>query len=121
MQCPYAGPGRFELAQAEVFHGRERLVADALARLVRAPLLAVVGDGGTGKSSMVRAGLLPALAAGVLPDSGRWHQVVVTPSSVRGPLAVHLQDRAAAHAAELADGGRRRGGRGGGGRGRGCR
>ena len=87
VQCPYAGPARFEPEQAEVFHGRERLVADALARLVRAPLLAVVGPSGVGKSSMVRAGLLPALAAGVLPDSGRWHQVVITPTTVRGPLA----------------------------------
>ena len=100
-----ARPGSRPL-QAELFHGRERLVADALARLVRAPMLAVVGDAGTGKSSMVRAGLLPALAAGVLPgvlpnSGGRWQHVLVTPTAVRGPLGEHLQTLAAARAAEV--------------------
>ena len=44
-----------------------------------APLLGVVGPSGSGKSSVVRAGLLPALAGGVLPGSERWAQVVDAP------------------------------------------
>jgi DNA-binding winged helix-turn-helix (wHTH) protein len=81
---PYPGLRPLTAADAEVFHGRERLVAELVAALVRAPLLAVVGGVGTGKSSAVRAGLLPALAAGVLPDSAHWRQVVVTPAALAG-------------------------------------
>ena len=64
--CPYKGLARFEAADAANFFGRERLVAELVARLAESPLLAVVGPSGSGKSSLVRAGLLPALAAGVL-------------------------------------------------------
>src|SRR5690606_6843681 len=68
---------------ADLFHGRERLVAELVARLVQADLLAVVGASGSGKSSVVRAGLLPALAAGVLPGSAQWRQVVLTPAGTQ--------------------------------------
>ena len=85
--CPYPGLNGFGPGDAELFHGRERLVAEVLARLVEAPLLALVGDAGTGKTSLLRAGVLPAIAAGVLPDSSRWRQVVVTPSTMGGALA----------------------------------
>ena len=67
--CPYKGLATFDVADAEYFFGRERLVAELVARLVGAPLLGVVGPSGSGKSSVVRAGLLPALAGGVLPGS----------------------------------------------------
>jgi WD40 repeat protein/DNA-binding SARP family transcriptional activator len=79
--CPYKGLARFEAADAPYFFGRERLVAELVARLVGRELLAVVGPSGSGKSSVVRAGLLPALAAAVLPGSERWRPVVVTPTS----------------------------------------
>ena len=67
MVCPYKGLATFDADDAEYFFGRERLVAELVARLVGAPLLAVVGPSGSGKSSVLRAGLLPALAGGVLP------------------------------------------------------
>ena len=67
--CPFLGLATFDAAHAEYFFGRERLVAELVARLVGSPLLAVVGPSGSGKSSVVRAGLLPALASGVLPGS----------------------------------------------------
>ena len=47
--------------------------------LVGASLLAVVGPSGSGKSSVVRAGLLPALAGGVLSGSQNWTQAVIRP------------------------------------------
>ena len=59
--CPFKGLASFELADAEYFFGRERLVDELVARLAETPLLAVVGPSGSGKSSLVRAGLLPAL------------------------------------------------------------
>ena len=60
--CPFRGLAPFDAAHAEYFFGRERLVAELVARLVGSTLLAVVGPSGSGKSSAVRAGLLPALA-----------------------------------------------------------
>jgi WD40 repeat protein/DNA-binding SARP family transcriptional activator len=77
--CPFRGLAPFDSAHADYFFGRERLVADLLARLVGSTLIAVVGPSGSGKSSVIRAGLLPALADGVLPGSKRWRQVLLRP------------------------------------------
>jgi DNA-binding SARP family transcriptional activator/WD40 repeat protein len=77
--CPFRGLAPFDAAHAEYFFGRERLVADLVARLIGSALIAVVGSSGSGKSSVLRAGLLPALADGVLPGSERWRQVVMRP------------------------------------------
>ena len=77
--CPFKGLAPFQMADAPYFFGRERLVAELIARLVGAPLLGIVGPSGSGKSSVLRAGLLPALAAGVLPGSESRRQVVIRP------------------------------------------
>ena len=79
MVCPFKGLAPFQMADAPYFFGRERLVAELIARLVGAPLLGIVGPSGSGKSSVLRAGLLPALAAGVLPGSETRRQVVIRP------------------------------------------
>src|SRR5262249_57677356 len=81
----YRGLAPFDAAHAEYFFGRERLVAELVARLVGSTLLAVVGPSGSGKSSAVRAGLLPALAGGVVPGSDGWRQAVMRPGE--RPLA----------------------------------
>ena len=77
--CPFKGLASFETSDAGYFFGRERLVAEVVARLVGATLLGLVGPSGSGKSSTLRAGLLPALAGGVLPASESWRQVVLRP------------------------------------------
>ena len=77
--CPFLGLATFDADHADYFFGRERLVAELVARLVGSPLLAVVGPSGSGKSSAVRAGLLPALAQGVLPGSERRRQALIRP------------------------------------------
>jgi len=77
--CPYKGLARFESDDAGFFFGRERLVAELVTHLVGGGLIGVVGPSGSGKSSLVRAGLLPALADGVLPGSDRWRQLLVRP------------------------------------------
>jgi DNA-binding SARP family transcriptional activator/energy-coupling factor transporter ATP-binding protein EcfA2 len=77
--CPYKGLARYEPDDAEYFFGRERLVAELVTHLVGAGLVGVLGPSGSGKSSLVRAGLLPALAEGVLPGSDRWRQVIMRP------------------------------------------
>jgi WD40 repeat protein/tRNA A-37 threonylcarbamoyl transferase component Bud32 len=77
--CPFKGLASFEPADAEYFFGRERLVAELVARLVGPSFLAIVGPSGSGKSSALRAGLLPALAGGILPESDRWHRWLLRP------------------------------------------
>jgi DNA-binding SARP family transcriptional activator/WD40 repeat protein len=79
--CPFKGLAFFDRADAEYFCGRERLVADLLARLVESPLVGILGSSGVGKSSLLRAGVLPALSAGSLPGSERWRQVLLRPGA----------------------------------------
>ena len=59
--CPFKGLAPFEAADEEFFFGRERLVDELVGRLQDTALLAIVGASGSGKSSLLRAGLLPAL------------------------------------------------------------
>ena len=59
--CPYVGLATFDAAHARYFYGRERLVADLVARLVGSRLLAVIGPSGSGKSSVGPGG--PAAGA----------------------------------------------------------
>ena len=92
MICPYKGLATFEAEDAAYFFGRDRVVAELIARLVGSPFVAVVGASGSGKSSALRAGLLPALASGVLPGSDTWTMVVMRPgerpmSELRAALA----------------------------------
>ena len=77
--CPFKGLAYFDRTDAEYFFGRERLVSDIVARLVESPLVGILGPSGIGKSSLLRAGVLQALAAGVLPGSGGWRQVLLRP------------------------------------------
>lgn len=79
--CPFKGLASYGVSDADYFFGRERLVAELVARLVGTPLLAVVGPSGSGKSSVMHAGLLPELAAGVLPGSESWEQVLIRPGA----------------------------------------
>lgn len=69
---PYQGLDSFQEANTNVFFGRQRLVEQMLQGLADCRLQAVVGPSGSGKSSLVRAGLLPALKAGALSGSETW-------------------------------------------------
>ncbi|UCC63666.1 MAG: AAA family ATPase, partial [Anaerolineae bacterium] len=84
--CPYVGLDAFHEVNSNVFFGRERLVGQMMRLLRRNRLLAVVGSSGSGKSSLVRAGLLPALRAGGLAGSEEWHYYPPTVPGSR-PLA----------------------------------
>ncbi|MGZ5404625.1 MAG: nSTAND1 domain-containing NTPase, partial [Nocardioides sp.] len=77
--CPYKGLARYESDDAEIFRGRDRLVGTLVTALVDHRLLVVSGSSGAGKSSVVRAGLVPSLHTGGLPGSRAWAPVVVTP------------------------------------------
>ncbi|MDQ6777115.1 MAG: hypothetical protein M3071_13070 [Actinomycetota bacterium] len=62
-ECPYRGLLAFRSRDRHLFFGREEVVADVLARIARGRLLAVVGASGSGKSSLLRAGVLAAVEA----------------------------------------------------------
>jgi WD40 repeat protein len=95
---PYKGLRAFQEADAADFFGREALIQMLLARmeeqaigegLVAAPsdahahprFLAVIGPSGSGKSSVVKAGLIPAIRKGALPGSDRWFIVEMLPGT----------------------------------------
>ena len=77
--CPYKGLASFQPEDASVFFGREELVDDLVRRLQVNRVLVVAGPSGSGKSSLVRAGLLPALRAGAIPGSDAWQYELLTP------------------------------------------
>ena len=76
---PFKGLSSFERDDAELFFGRERLVAELVARVAGASFLALVGPSGSGKSSVLHAGVLATLAEGVLPDSAHWPRRTLRP------------------------------------------
>jgi WD40 repeat protein len=78
---PYLGLLTFQESNADLFFGRDALVADLVERVRRAPLLAVLGASGSGKSSVVRAGLVPMLRGGALPGSQTWRYITLRPSA----------------------------------------
>src|SRR2546421_231079 len=77
--CPYRGLQPFEQDHADFFFGRDADVQRLVEHIKRSRLLAVVAPSGSGKSSLVRAGLLPALARGALADSAGWASCLLTP------------------------------------------
>ena len=89
-ECPYRGLLSYEEGDAQFFYGRETRTADLIATLAgrsaAAGMLIVTGASGAGKSSLLRAGLLPAIGHGKLPLSGSagWPRMVITPT--RDPL-----------------------------------
>lgn len=59
--CPYQGLQAFTAAQREFFFGRQRVVEEIRQRLEEKPFVPIIGASGSGKSSVVRAGLIPWL------------------------------------------------------------
>ena len=90
--CPYRGLEPFGTGDARFFFGRENLtdwLVSDLRREIHAPqgvrLLAVLGPSGSGKSSVVLAGLIPRVNAGAIDGSEQWKTAVVRPGD--DPLA----------------------------------
>lgn len=88
MEAPYKGLHFFDVQDADLFYGRELVIARLIRHLRKHQFLAiVVGASGSGKSSIVRAGLVPGLqrgqrlADGGLPPPGstHWKYYVITP------------------------------------------
>jgi serine/threonine protein kinase len=80
-QTPYAGLSSFQENDASRFFGRGREIAAMVTRLRDRPLMAVVGGSGVGKSSFVRAGVVPALKS----SGEAWETLIIRPG--RSPMA----------------------------------
>jgi hypothetical protein len=89
--APYLGLTTFGPADADRFFGREHLVEELASRVAEASFLAVFGASGAGKSSVLRAGLIPAVLAGAVPGGRNWRTVVLTPGErSTEELTIHL-------------------------------
>src|SRR5215203_7349266 len=78
---PFPGLLPFESGQSKYFYGRNRQIERILRHLEEHRFLAVIGSSGCGKSSLVRAGLLPALYRGYLGSGPNWRVAVMKPGS----------------------------------------
>lgn len=80
---PYKGLRAFQEADADDFYGREDLIESLLERMrsdgVQSRFLAVVGASGSGKSSVVKAGIVPRLRRGAVAGSDEWYIVEKMP------------------------------------------
>ena len=93
--CPYLGLVPYDVADADGFFGRDADVAACLRRLADDGVLAVVGPSGSGKSSLVRAGVAAALDAGRARGSWssrraptRWTPSPLLPATGPAPVLV---------------------------------
>jgi len=114
---PYRGLAAFDEGDARNFFGRESLIDELLRRLGGArgeqrgeqrhdPLgraLVVVGASGSGKSSVIRAGLVPALRSGALPGSRRWLIITMVPGQDPFENMAAALRKVAVHALPIAE------------------
>ena len=73
--CPYRGLNAFQEDDKDLFFGRQRLLELLLKKTTTTRMLFVVGPSGSGKSSLVLAGLVPALKSGMIPGSAQWRYI----------------------------------------------
>jgi hypothetical protein len=110
-QAPYLGLKTFDETHARFFYGREALIDTLVERVKHTAFLTVIGPSGSGKSSVVRAGLIPALKQGLdLAGSDQWIYVppfppgprpmnalaaalTALPNSARVGTAIAIEDR----------------------------
>jgi WD40 repeat protein/transcriptional regulator with XRE-family HTH domain len=85
-RCPYKGLDAFEEEDADLFFGREQIVSELVRRVEESRAMFVMGPSGSGKSSLVRAGLIPALKRGEIKTlhSERWLYETIKPG--RDPI-----------------------------------
>ncbi len=98
IRAPYRGLSSFRREDADLFFGRERLVADVVERISAHPVTVVLGPSGAGKSSLLAAGVLPALTG----EPAKLRAVVLTPGV--HPRARLLAELAVPTLAQAVDG-----------------
>ncbi|MFZ4815279.1 MAG: protein kinase domain-containing protein, partial [Phototrophicaceae bacterium] len=81
IENPFKGLRAFQEADADDFFGREEVIKRLLDTFANTRLMALVGPSGSGKSSVVKAGMLPALRDGKLQGSKNWFIVEMVPGA----------------------------------------
>lgn len=81
---PYRGLRAFDIEHHSVFFGRDTEVTSLLELLATQPVVMVAGDSGIGKTSVCRAGVVPAVLAGILKENRTWSAASLLPG--RKPL-----------------------------------
>jgi WD40 repeat protein len=117
---PYRGFKAFEFEHAAIFFGRTRAIDEVIGQLRdqvsqgKPPFVAILGGSGSGKSSLLRAGVIPALVSGGVERFGAWRRAVFRPSqspgdlfeglstALTGPAAIPEISAAGIHPLELA-------------------
>lgn len=89
LPCPYPGMRPFTEADSQYFFGRKNTIKKLLERLQSYPFLSLIGPSGSGKSSLVFAGLIPALRRGQLFNTQKWKICVMRPGET--PLSALYQ------------------------------
>jgi hypothetical protein len=84
--CPYPGLRPFRDNEANLFFGREQEIARTLEMLEKQQLVVVHGASGCGKSSVVRAGVIPVFRMDALAMDRKMVSVTIMPGDVAGPL-----------------------------------
>lgn len=81
-ESPFPGLRPFKFAESNLFFGRDGQIGKLISKLAATRFLAVVGTSGSGKSSLVQAGLLPALRGGVMGSAGsKWRFAILRPAN----------------------------------------
>src|SRR5262245_10753971 len=81
LKNPYPGLRPFEQDDSDFFFGRDTPTEELLCRLGSSGVLAVVGSSGSGKSSLVRAGLIPGLYGDLLAAGSHWRVAIFRPGN----------------------------------------
>lgn len=92
VDCPFPGLETFTEEYADLFFGRDLEISRALEKLRHSRFLAIVGASGSGKSSLVQAGLVPAIRKGALSIDNCLIRVLKPGREPLRKLATHLVD-----------------------------
>ena len=91
-RCPYKGLEAYDVDDADWFFGREAIIESCRRRLAQAGVLVIAGGSGSGKSSLVRAGLVPRAAARTVGQSRCAHRARDPPAAIIAALSVTGRD-----------------------------
>lgn len=77
---PFIGLRAFEENESHLFFGRDKPIDDLSKRLIQSRFMAVIGSSGSGKSSLVKSGLLPNIFSGFFTEGTNWRVALMRPS-----------------------------------------